>query len=55
MTLFLLLILIAIVLGLIGFAAESLGFLLAVGVLVFLLALVHLAFQLRRGGRRPLR
>ncbi|MFH8368043.1 hypothetical protein [Streptomyces sp. NPDC018031] len=55
MTLFLLLLLIAIVLGLIGVAAESLGFLLAVGVLVFLLALVQLAVQLRRGGRRPLR
>ncbi|MFC0601794.1 hypothetical protein [Streptomyces palmae] len=53
MTLFLLLILIAIVLGLIGVVAASLGYLLVIGVIVFLAAFVYLGLRVRHNARRP--
>lgn len=56
MALFLLLVLVAIVLGLIGAVAEGLFYLLVVGIVVFAGALVYLALHLRGSGRRrPLR
>ncbi|MFF3755355.1 hypothetical protein ACFYYH_33760 [Streptomyces sp. NPDC002018] len=56
MTLFLLLVIAAIVLGIIGAVAEGLLYLLVIGVVVFAAALVYLGMHLRRSGRRrPLR
>ncbi|WP_354644499.1 hypothetical protein [Kitasatospora camelliae] len=51
----LLLIIAAIVLGLIGVVADGLAYLLAIGVVVFLVALALGVVGLRRGGRRPVR
>ncbi|BBB02140.1 hypothetical protein RVR_9877 [Actinacidiphila reveromycinica] len=51
MTLFLLLIIVAIVLGLIGAVAGGLGFLLAIGIVVFVADLAWGVWRLRR--RRP--
>lgn len=53
MTLFLLLIIVAIVLGLIGAVAGGLGFLLIIGILVFAADLLY-GYRLLRG-RRPVR
>ncbi|MEU9371347.1 hypothetical protein AB0D71_43315 [Streptomyces avermitilis] len=52
MTLFLLLVIAAIVLGLIGAVAEGLFYLLIIGIVVFLAALIYLGMHLRRSGRR---
>ncbi|MBJ6641691.1 hypothetical protein H4K36_34790 [Streptomyces sp. DHE7-1] len=52
MSLFLLLILVALVLGIIGFAAHGLFYLLVIGAVVLLADLVYGAVRLRRGGRR---
>ncbi|MGQ4417676.1 hypothetical protein ACN6LA_003991 [Streptomyces sp. SAS_269] len=52
MSLFLLLILVALVLGIIGFAAHGLFYLLIIGATVLLADLVYGAVRLRRGGRR---
>ncbi|MEU1466004.1 hypothetical protein ABZ478_17335 [Streptomyces sp. NPDC005706] len=52
MSLFLLLILVALVLGIIGFAAHGLFYLLIIGAAVLLVDLVYGAVRLRRGGRR---
>ncbi|WTW99455.1 hypothetical protein OG216_41650 [Streptomycetaceae bacterium NBC_01309] len=52
---FLALVVIAIVLGIIGAVADGLGYLLAIGVVVFVAALVLLAVMWRRTGRRPVR
>ncbi|MEV7246145.1 hypothetical protein AB0N92_33515 [Streptomyces sp. NPDC093248] len=52
MSLFLLLILVALVLGIIGFAAHGLFYLLVIGAVVLLADLVYGAARLRRGGRR---
>ncbi|MFF2203434.1 hypothetical protein [Streptomyces sp. NPDC058145] len=52
MSLFLLLILVALVLGIIGFAAHGLFYLLIIGAAVLLADLVYGAVRLRRGGRR---
>ncbi|MER6535521.1 hypothetical protein ACWDE0_22345 [Streptomyces sp. 900105755] len=52
MSLFLLLILVALVLGIIGFAVHGLFYLLVIGAAVFLADLGYAAFRLRRGGRR---
>ncbi|MGC0327591.1 hypothetical protein RKD23_000581 [Streptomyces sp. SAI-170] len=49
------LILVAVVLGLIGAVAEGLAYLLAIGVVVFITALVLAVALLRRAGRRPVR
>ncbi|MCX5391697.1 hypothetical protein [Streptomyces sp. NBC_00094] len=52
MTLFLSLIIIAIVLGIIGATADGLFFLLVIGIVVFVADLVYLALRLRRSARR---
>jgi hypothetical protein len=50
-TLFLLLIIAAIVLGVIGVVAKGLFYLLIIGIVVFVAALVYLGMYLRRSGR----
>lgn len=50
--LFLLLLLAAVILGLVGFVVEGLLYLLALGVVVFLVAFVLLGVALRGRGRR---
>jgi hypothetical protein len=53
---FLLLVIVAIVLGMVGVAAEGLLYLLFIGIVVFLGALVLGALRMRRRpGRRPAR
>ena len=52
MTLFLMLVVAAMVLGLIGAVAEGLFYLLIIGIVVFIAALVYLALHLRASGRR---
>jgi hypothetical protein len=52
---FLLLIIVAIVLGIVGVVAKGLLFLLFIGIVVFLGALVLGAVRMRRPGRRPAR
>ncbi|MFD8373798.1 hypothetical protein ACFV2Z_24015 [Streptomyces sp. NPDC059688] len=52
MVLFLLLILVALVLGIIGFAVHGLFFLLIIGAVVLVLDLVYVATRFRRGGRK---
>jgi uncharacterized membrane protein len=51
MTLFLLLVIAAIVLGLIGVVAEGLFYLLVIGIVVFVVALVYLGMHIKRSGR----
>ncbi|MFF1783979.1 hypothetical protein [Streptomyces virginiae] len=51
MTLFLTLVIVAIVLGLIGAVAEGLFYLLLIGIVVFIGALVYLVLHIRRSGR----
>ena len=52
MRLFRLLILVALVLGLIGFAVHGLFYLLVIGAVVLLADLVYAGVRLRRGARR---
>ncbi|MEU6537098.1 hypothetical protein [Streptomyces sp. NPDC047000] len=52
MSLFLFLILVAVVLGIIGVAAHSLFYLLVIGVVVLVVDLVYAAMRFRRGGRK---
>ncbi|MFE4695953.1 hypothetical protein ACWCPD_35045 [Streptomyces sp. NPDC001935] len=52
MSLFLFLILVAVVLGIIGVAAHGLFYLLVIGVVVLLAALAYGILRLRRGGRK---
>ncbi|MEU2224900.1 hypothetical protein [Streptomyces sp. NPDC018347] len=52
MTVFLLLILVAIVLGIIGFAVHGLFYLLVIGAVVLVVDLVYAAMRFRRGGRK---
>ncbi|GGY98486.1 hypothetical protein GCM10010300_48250 [Streptomyces olivaceoviridis] len=52
MSLFLFLILVAVVLGIIGFVAHGLVYLLVIGAVLLVLDLVFAAVHLRRGGRR---
>ncbi|MBK3641372.1 MULTISPECIES: hypothetical protein [Streptomyces] len=52
MSLFLFLVLVALVLGIIGFAAHGLFYLLIIGVVVLLADLVYAAVRFRRGGRK---
>jgi predicted ABC-type exoprotein transport system permease subunit len=54
-SLFLTLVIVAIVLGIIGAVAEGLAYLLVIGIVVLLGALVHLALHWRRSARRPTR
>ncbi|GAA4838000.1 hypothetical protein [Kitasatospora terrestris] len=51
----LLLIIVAIVLGLVGAVAHGLFYLLVIGVVVFLAALLLSAARMRRSGRKPTR
>jgi hypothetical protein len=56
MVLFLLLVLVAVILGIIGAAASGLGYLLAIGIAVLVLDVVIAGVRLsRRAKRRPLR
>ncbi|WP_330284851.1 hypothetical protein [Streptomyces sp. NBC_00588] len=52
MSLFLFLVLVAVVLGIIGFAADGLFYLLIIGAVVLLVALAYAAVRFRRGGRK---
>ena len=52
MSLFLFLVLVALVLGIIGFAVHGLFYLLIIGALVLLVDLAYAAMRFRRGGRR---
>jgi hypothetical protein len=53
---FLLLVIVAIVLGIVGVAAKGLLYLLFIGIVVFLAALILAALRMRRRpGRRPAR
>jgi hypothetical protein len=53
MVLFLLLVLVAIALGIVGVVAKGLLYLLIIGAVVLVADLVYGAVRLRRGGRRP--
>jgi hypothetical protein len=53
MALFLLLIIVAVVLGIVGIVADGLSYLLVIGVVVLVAAVVYGAVRFRRGGRRP--
>ncbi|GGW42119.1 hypothetical protein GCM10010320_22530 [Streptomyces caelestis] len=56
MALFLLVILMAVALGIIGVAAEGLGYLLAIGIVVFAVDAIFFAVRVsRHAGRRPVR
>ncbi|MFD5078863.1 hypothetical protein [Streptomyces sp. NPDC058371] len=56
MVLFLLLVLVAVILGIIGAAASGLGYLLAIGIAVLVLDVVVAGVRLsRRAKRRPMR
>ncbi|MER5451688.1 hypothetical protein ABT052_39420 [Streptomyces sp. NPDC002766] len=52
MSLFLFLVLVALVLGIIGFAAHGLFYLLIIGAIVLLADLAYAAVRFRRGGWR---
>ncbi|MEU3416404.1 MULTISPECIES: hypothetical protein [unclassified Streptomyces] len=52
MSLFLFLILAAVVLGIIGFVVKGLFYLLIIGIVVLVIALVFAAVRFRRGGRK---
>jgi hypothetical protein len=52
---FLLLIIVAIVLGIVGVVAHGLFYLLIIGIVVLIIDLVYAAVRFRRGGRRPTR
>ncbi|MER8009463.1 hypothetical protein [Streptomyces sp. NPDC094149] len=52
MSLFLFLVLVALVLGIIGFAAHGLFWLVIIGAVVLLADLVYAAMRFRRGGRK---
>ncbi|WP_329173555.1 hypothetical protein [Streptomyces sp. NBC_01477] len=55
MVLFLLLIIVAMVLGLIGAVVHGLLFLLILGIVLFVADLAYLGRRWRRSGRRPVR
>ncbi|MFE2555477.1 hypothetical protein ACFXGT_05485 [Streptomyces sp. NPDC059352] len=56
MTLFLALIIVAIVLGIIGATADGLLFLLVIGILLLVADLIYIALRMRRSAhRRPVR
>ena len=52
MSLFLFLVLAAVVLGVIGFAVHGLFYLLVIGAVVLVVDLVYAAVRFRRGGRK---
>jgi hypothetical protein len=53
MTLFLLLLIVAIALGIAGTVIKGMLYLLVIGVVVFIADIVFLGVRIRRGGRRP--
>jgi hypothetical protein len=55
MVAFLLLVLIAVALGIVGEVVKGLFYLLIIGIVIFLCAFIVLGIQLRRRRRRPLR
>ncbi|MFJ2935102.1 hypothetical protein ACIO8G_20320 [Streptomyces sp. NPDC087219] len=55
MTLFLALIIIAIVLGIIGAVADGLLFLLIIGIVLLVADLIYITMRMRRAARRPVR
>jgi hypothetical protein len=56
MAFFLLVVLVAVILGIIGVAAEGLGYLLAIGIVIFAADVIFFGVRLSRGAkRRPLR
>ncbi|MEW2249315.1 MULTISPECIES: hypothetical protein [unclassified Streptomyces] len=55
MSLFLLLVIVALILGIIGVAAHGLFYLLIIGIVVLLADIVYGAVRFRRGGRRRMR
>ncbi|MEU0242793.1 hypothetical protein ABZ192_00415 [Streptomyces sp. NPDC006235] len=56
MALFLLIVLAAVALGIIGVAADGLDYLLAIGIVVFAVDVIFFAVRVsRRAGRRPVR
>jgi hypothetical protein len=55
MVFFLLLVLAAVALGIIGAVVKGLLYLLIIGVVIFLLSFIVLGVRMRRGRRRPLR
>jgi hypothetical protein len=52
---FLLLIIVAIALGIIGVVVHGLLYLLIIGIVVLIIDLVYVGVRFRRGGRRPTR
>ena len=52
---FLLLLIVAIALGIVGVVVKGLLYLLVIGIVVFLVALLLGALRMRRAGRRPTR
>jgi hypothetical protein len=52
MSLFLFLVLVAVILGIIGVAAHGLFYLLIIGAVVLLIDLAYVAMRFRRGGRK---
>ena len=52
---FLLLLIVAIALGIVGVVVKGLLYLLVIGIVVFLVALLLGALRIRRAGRRPTR
>lgn len=55
MVVFLILVIVAMVLGIIGAVAEGMFYLLVIGIMVFVAALVYLGVHGRRSGRRHIR
>jgi hypothetical protein len=55
LALFLLLVIVAVMLGIVGVVAKSLLYLLIIGIVVFLGALLLAALRMRRPGRHPAR
>ena len=55
MVLFLLLIIVAVALGIVGAVAKGLLYLLIIGIVLLIADLVYLGWRTRRSGRRPQR
>ncbi|MFG3256803.1 hypothetical protein [Streptomyces sp. NPDC048172] len=55
MALFLFLVLVAMVLGILGAVLKGLLYLLIIGIVVLVVALLYLGLRFRRSGRRPSR
>ena len=55
MALFLLLIIVAIALGIVGVVVHGVFYLLIIGIVVLIIDLAYVAVRFRQGGRRPTR